>query len=58
MFKKKLEIVFRNTGETKNNYTFEQVKEPGGETVMFPNKIYLNKKVFSRKPSQLAIMFK
>ena len=58
MFKKKLEIVFRNTGETKNNYTFEQEREEGAEVVMFPNKIYLNKKVFSRKPSQVAVIFK
>ena len=55
MLKKKLEIVFRNSGETKNNYTFEQEREEGSQVIMFPNKIYLNKMAFSKKPSRLTL---
>ena len=55
MLKKKLEIAFRQTGETKNNYTFEQERAEGSQVVMFPNKIYLNKMVFSKKPARISL---
>jgi len=47
-----IQIFFKRSGETKNNYTFEQDLE-GQEPMMFPKKIYLNKKLFKKEPKNL-----
>jgi len=55
MDKKIAEIPFKLTGDTKNNYTFEQ-SIADKETLMFPKKIYLNKKLFKQEPKKGIIL--
>lgn len=52
---KEIEFRFKLSGETKNNYTFEQ--DIGDlQPMMFPKKIYLNKKLFKQEPKDGAVL--
>ena len=50
-----LEQKFEFSGETKNMYTFNQAADPSQRPVMFPNKIYLTKELFKKKPAAVVV---
>ena len=52
----KIGIQFEFESDTKNNYIFTQ-PESSEAPKMFPKKIYLNKKFFSKQPQGVKAIF-
>ena len=51
-----IEITFDYLDDTKNNYIFAQ-PDSNEAPQMFPKKIYLNKKLFSKAPQGVKAIF-